>query len=97
MSILCAAMNLYSWGLAVVVIIFVYLIGRFFEEKAGQRSHYQAFLVPMVLFLLAALRYVAYAQDFVGDLVGDALLFGGGLALMLSCRHLLALMVGGKK
>ena len=97
MNILCAAMSFYSWSLAVVVIIFMYLIGRFFEEKAGQRSYYQAFLIPMVLFILGALRYLVYTDDFVGDMLGDVMLFGGGLALILGSHYLLSLMVGGKK
>jgi len=66
MNVVGAVMNFYSWGLAVVVIVFVYLIGRFFEEKAGQRSYYQVFLIPMVLLTLGALRYLVYGQDFVG-------------------------------
>lgn len=97
MRILVAFIHLYSWCLAAAVVFFLYLIARFFEEKAGQRSYYELFLIPIVAFTLGALEYGLRSRDLVGNSWGDALLFVGGLALVSTGAYLLRLMVGGRK
>jgi hypothetical protein len=97
MSALTAVMSLYAWGVAAAIVFFLYLIARFFEEKAGQRSYYGLFLVPIVALVLGAFEYALYSKDFVGDFLGDALLFVGGVLLMIAGGNLLRLMVGGRK
>lgn len=92
-----SAISLYSWIVAAAIVFFLYHIARFFEEKAGQRSYYQVFLIPMIAFVLGALQYMWRSDDFVGDILGDALFFGGGLALVLASGYLLHLMVGRRK
>lgn len=97
MSALTAVLSLYAWGMAAAIVFFLYLIARFFEEKAGQRSYYGLFLVPIVVLVLGALEYALYGQDLVGDMLGDILLFVGGVVLMIAGGNLLRLMVGGRK
>ncbi len=94
MKILTAAATLYTWVLAAVILTFLYFIGRFFEEKAGQRTYYQGFAIPICLFVLAAARYAIWGKDFVGDIWGDTLAFVGGLTLILLGSHLRRLMIG---
>lgn len=96
MSFLTAAMTLYSWALAAVVIGFLFFIARFFEEKAGQQTYYVAFAAPVCLFLFAAARYAFGNQDIVGDFWGDALAFAGGIGLILLVNRLRRLMVGDR-
>lgn len=97
MSALTAVIELYAWGVAATIVFFLYLIARFFEEKAGQRSYYGLFLIPIVALALGALQYALYGQDLVGDMLGDALFFTGGVLLMIAGGNLLRLMVGGRK
>jgi hypothetical protein len=97
MSALTAVINLYAWGVAATIVFFLYLIARFYEEKAGQRSYYGLFLVPIVALVLGALEYALYSKDLVGDILGDTLLFVGGVLLMIAGGNLLRLMVGGRK
>lgn len=97
MRVLAAIATILNWGIAAVICFFLYLIGRFFEEKAGQRTFYQAFAIPMVFCVVGAVRYVAFGQDFVGDPIGDALLFGAGLALIAMSNYLKHLMVGERE
>ncbi len=97
MRILTAAIYLYSWSLAAVITYFLYLIARFFEEKAGQRSYHGIFLIPTIAFVIAALQYALRSDDFVGDISGDALFFAGGLILICAGSYLLRLMVGGRR
>lgn len=98
MLILCA------WILAAALLLFLYLIGRFYERKFGQRSHYQLFLVPLVLFLIAALWYTIAAGggvvewgDFVGLFWSDLLYLLGGLCLLVLSYGLYRAMMGGQR
>ena len=87
----------YSWVIIAILLFFLFLIARFYERKAHQRSYYQLFLFPLALFLLGALRYVfLFASNFVGDLLGDTLFFAGGVATIILGYHLLSLMTGGR-
>ena len=87
----------YSWVIIAILLFFFFLIARFYERKAHQKSHYQLFLFPLVLFLLGILRYdFLFAGNFVGDLLGDTLFFVGGVATAILGYHLLDLMTGGR-
>lgn len=87
----------YSWVIIAIILFFLFLIARFYERKAHQKSHYQLFLLPLVLFLLGTLRYdFLFAGSFVGDLLGDTLFFAGGVATTILGYHLLNLMTGGR-
>jgi hypothetical protein len=87
----------YSWVIVAILLFFLFLIGRFYERKACQRSHYQLFLFPLILFLLGTLRYdFLFAGNFVGDLFGDTLFFAGGVTAAILGYHLLNLMTGGQ-
>lgn len=87
----------YSWVTIAILLFFLFLIARFYERKAHQKSHYQLFLFPLVLFLLGTLRYdFLFAGNFVGDPFGDTLFFAGGVATTILSYHLLNLMTGGR-
>jgi hypothetical protein len=87
----------YSWVIMAILLFFLFLIARFYERKAHQRSHYQLFLLPLILFLLGTLRYdFLFVGNFVGDLLGDTLFFAGGVAAAILGYHLLNLMTGGR-
>lgn len=88
---------IYSWVIIVILLFFLFLIARFYERKARQKSHYQLFLLPLVLFLLGTLRYgFLFTGNFVGDLLGDTFFFAGGVATAILGYHLLNLMTGGR-
>jgi hypothetical protein len=87
----------YSWVIIAILLFFLFLIARFYERKAHQKSHYQLFLLPLILFLLGALRYnFLFSNNFVGDLLGDTLFFAGGVATSILGYRLLNLMTGGR-
>jgi membrane-associated HD superfamily phosphohydrolase len=95
---------LYGWVVAAILVFFLYLIGRLYEVKFKQRSHYQLLLLPLAFFLVAALWYVlAPAQaflndsrDFVGLVVPDLLFLLAGLVLAVLCYSLYRVMIGRK-
>jgi hypothetical protein len=73
---------LYSWIVAAILLLFLFLIGRFYEMQFRQRSYYQLFLLPLLLFLAGAIWYVFNTQDFVGVVGPDLLFLVGGLVLI---------------
>ncbi len=90
---------LYSWIIAATLILFLFLIGRFYEIKFGHRSYYPLLLIPLLCFLLAAVWYAFFtpgAHDFVGVIGPDLLLLAGGLALIGLGYILYRTMMGGK-
>ena len=97
MKIINSALTLYSWGAVAVLLIFQFLIARFYERKSAQRSYYVIFLIPALLFLVAAARYAFWVDDLAGDVWGDSLLFVGGGILVTLSALLFRLMMGGKR
>ncbi|MGQ9597830.1 MAG: hypothetical protein ACUVWZ_00260 [Anaerolineae bacterium] len=105
MQLLSSVLILYGWIVAGLLVLFLLLIGRFYEIKFGQKAYYQLFLLPLVLFLIAAMWDVVAARgptgnlllDFVGNPGPDLLWFLGGIALTGLCYSLYRTMMGGKK
>ena len=75
----------------------LFAIARFYEQKAGQKSYYTVFLVPIALFAVAAIRYLWIVPQIAGDPWGDIMRFLGGVTLMGAGYFLLKLMMGGRK
>lgn len=94
---------LYYWIAAAILILFLCLIGRFYERRYGQRSYYQLMMVPLGLFVIAAIWDAFLANeytgnpilDFVGALGPDLLLLVGGTILIVLCYSLFRTMMGG--
>lgn len=97
MEILNSVLTLYNWGIVALLLVFQFLIARFYEKKSGQQSHYAFFLVPALLFLIASVRYAFGTNDLAGDAWGDSLLFIGGGILIAQSAFLFRLMMGGKR
>jgi hypothetical protein len=94
---LIGILNIYSWAVIAITLFFICLIARFYEKKSGQNTHCHLFFLPLVLFLLGAIQYLFSSYDFAGDVVGDTLLFSGGLILSFLGASLLSLMTRGSK
>ena len=104
-QIVNSILSLCTWILAAILILFLYLIGRFYELKLGQRSRYQLFVIPLILFLVSAIWYAFLARDsrgaplhdFVGAFWPDLLYLVGGLSLIVLCYTLYRTMMGGRQ
>lgn len=103
-EILSSALILYSWTLAAVLVFFLFLIGRFYQLRFGQKSYYQLLLFPLAFFVVSAVWDVFSNEytgdpglDFVGAFGSDLLLFLGGLGLIILCYSLFRLMMGGRR
>ena len=58
---------LYDWFLLVGLLIFLMLIARFYEHFSGEKTYYQLFLVPMMLFGVDVVRRANYHNDPAGS------------------------------
>jgi hypothetical protein len=86
--------TLYSWTVVCGLIFFLFLIGRFYQQKAGKTSYYPVYTIPIALFAVAA---VIYAWPSAGDIaifLAGFLRFTAGLILIIAGRFLLKLMIG---
>ncbi len=89
-------LTIYSWALMGALLLFLYAIARFYQRTAHERSHYRLFLVPLVIFLAAAVRY-AWLGRVTGDVLGDLLLLLGGVSLFALGSFLNRLMMGRRR
>jgi hypothetical protein len=83
---------LYQWFPLAALLMFVALIARFYEKFSGKRTFFRFYLVALVLFGGAAVRY-AGAGKLAGDPLGDVLLGLGGIVLLLLGGHLYRMML----
>ncbi len=91
------ALHLLSWVLFCVILLFLALIGRFYESKAYERTLYKLYILPILLYLAAGVIYAFKGDDFVGDLWGDALLTLAGLISIGLVEYLFTTMMGGRR
>ena len=94
-SLVTDVLTLFAWGGVSVLLFFLFAIARFFERKSSRESYYSFFLLPILLFMGSAVRYIIVG-DFVGDLWGDLGRVLGGLLVGGLGFYLLSLMTGGR-
>ncbi len=82
---------LYASFLLAFLLGFLLLIARFYQRFASERTFFQLFSVPMVLFGAGLVRYASLDQ-ITGDSLGDVLIGAAGLVLVLLCVLLYYLM-----
>ncbi len=94
---------LYTWIVAAILVFFFFLIGRFYEIRFKQESGYRLLLLPLVLFLIAAVWDVLVnintghpVLDFVGEPGPDVLFLIGGTVLTALGYSLYRTMMGGR-
>lgn len=99
---LSSILIVYSWAGAAVLVFFLFLIGRFYEVRFGQRSYYQLFLVPLVLLIIGAIWDAFFANsytgnpllDFAGGFWPNLFFLIGGIVLTILCYALYRTMMG---
>lgn len=87
---------LYMWFPLTTLLFFLLLIARFYGRFSGEATYARLFVVPVVLFGVAAVRY-ASIDLITGDLLGDMLFGAGGVALLVLCAVLYRLMIVERK
>ena len=88
-------LTIFAWFLVTILLAFLLLIARFYENVSQERTHYWMFGLPVIVFGLASARY-AFINQSAGDLLGDGLWFVGGVILAGLCVYLYRLMTAGR-
>ena len=83
---------LYGWFPLAILLLFLLFIARFYEKFSGERTHFRLFILPILLFAAAAVRYAGLRQVFDNTL-GDLLTALGGSILLILCLSLYRRMI----
>ena len=94
MQIVKSILAVYAWIVVGVLLFFLWRIANFYERASGKRVGSRFLALPGVLIAAGAIWYGLHCIDFVGQPVGDLLLFGGGSLLFLFSTRLVRLMTG---
>lgn len=79
-------LTLYTWFPLAALLLLLLLIARYYQQFSGERTYYRLYILPLVLYGLAAVRYASINQ-IMSDPAADVLLGAGGAALLaLSLR-----------
>jgi len=83
---------LYTWFLLAALLLFMLLIARFYQNFSGDRSFPRLYLIPMIAFGAAAVRYTSLSK-IARDPVADLLMALGGVVLIALVLRLYWLMI----
>jgi uncharacterized membrane protein len=72
---------LYTWFALTALIFFFLLIARFYQKFSSERTYFRAYIAPIVLFGIAAVRYASIDQ--VRDPLADTIAGIGGICLIV--------------
>lgn len=97
MNILTAhqLLTIVAWFLMTIVVGFVMLIARFYEDVTGERTFYVGYAVPIFCFAGASARE-AFNNALGDDLFANVLWLIGGTVLALLSVYLYNLMIAAR-
>ncbi len=84
-------LTLYAWFPLAILLFFLLLIARFYQRFSNEQTYFGLFLLPIVLFGMATVRYSSIDQV-GGDALADLLSAAGGIVLIGLCLLLYWLM-----
>ena len=89
------ALTLYIWFTLTVLLALLLMIARFYQNVSKERTYYEVFALPIVIFGIASARN-AFIDRLSGDVLADSLWFVGGALLVALCVYLYNLMISGR-
>jgi hypothetical protein len=95
-KIVKTALAAYAWIVVGVLLFFLWRIAVFYERASGKRVGSRFLALPGVLIAAGVAWYSLTNIDYVGQPVGDLMLFAGGSLLFLFSTRLVRLMTGEK-
>lgn len=87
---------LYAWFLLAAFIFLFLLIARFYQNFSGENTRFRLFIVPIILFGAAAVRYTSIKQV-ARDPLADLLSAAAGFILLVLSISLYRWMTGGRE
>lgn len=92
---LTQALTVYAWFPLAAYVSIILLIARFYHKQTGERTYFVLYLVPIILFGIAAAHY-ASINRVMGAILGDILLFVAGAIFSVLCLVLFRRMTTGR-
>lgn len=94
LHIIKQALSIYAWLVIGALIVFIWHIAGFYEKASGQAVGQRFLILPGLLLAGGVIWYLTQDCDFVGEPVGDVMLFAGGILLFLFAARLQKTMTG---
>lgn len=83
-----------AWTGVAILVFLLWRIARFYERSSSQRAYSCLILLSLLLLVAGAAWYIVAVPEFVGLPPADALLFLGGVVLILATQLLRRIMMG---
>jgi hypothetical protein len=87
---------LYTWFILAGVLFFLLLIARLYHQFSGERTFFRLFILPIILFGLAVVRYNSIDRV-AHDMLGSSLAALAGVILIGLCARLYFQMTAGRE
>lgn len=87
-------LTVYSWLVIGTLLFFLWRIASFYANASGQHVGHRFLLLPGALLAAGVVWYLGHDSNFVGQPIGDLLLFAGGILLFFFSGRLQKLMTG---
>ncbi len=87
-------LTIYTWFGLITLLCLIALIARKYEQLSKERTYYQLFVLPGLVFTVAAVAQTV-SDRVVGDVLGNVMLLVGGVLLAAMCLHMYHLMTRG--
>ena len=77
-------LEIYSWIVAAVIVLFIGGIGLFYQKKFNVNTHYYLFLIPLLFLIFVVISTQIFAHDDLQPEISEAL--GGLLSVILTAK-----------
>jgi len=84
-------LNMYSWIIASIIMVFITAIANFYQRKFGVRTFYYFYLIPIIVLFIPALELFPYFT-----LLAESIEFLGAFSSFIASFYLYIKMVGVK-
>jgi hypothetical protein len=80
-NLLQELLNLYSWGIASLIVIFLAAIALFYQKKFGINTYYYLYFIPVIIFCILMLQFFAVFSketeviEFIGSVISFLVTF----------------------
>jgi len=74
-------LNLYSWGMASLIVIILAAIALFYQKKFGINTYYYLYFIPVIIFFIVLLQFFTVFSteieliEFIGSLISFLVTF----------------------
>ena len=83
-EIIARVLEIYTWFVASIIVIFIGGVGLFYQKKFNVNTHYYLFLIPLLLLLFVLIQIQIFVEESFVTEIMEA--FSGLMALLLMSK-----------